>query len=173
MDETIPNEEQHQLVQMARKYLNQDCLSFLGVLSSASVDAIQCKHYKKCPGEKEVHQWWHSLGVKTEESAAATSHVEPWEEFCKLVSKKIANECEMGERILACSFSTPYQKNRARVWFKEMFEPTISLVNLREASDSDDSDAGHFKRPPSSKQGDARNKRPKMQVPSGTQHGPL
>lgn len=62
----------------------------------------------------------------------------------KLDLQSKPQKCVLGDRIMACLFVTPSNNSifpipkGTRVWFREIFEPTISLVELRPASDLPD-----------------------------------
>ena len=61
--------------------------------------------------------------------------------FKDLLTRKLApREVTFGDRILAVSFPSPLEATReflipsedkAQVWFREMFEPTISVLSLQ------------------------------------------
>jgi len=63
--------------------------------------------------------------------------------FRKLPEKELGRQVKIGDRILAASFRTPKestdfpipQGSGMRVWFREMFEPTISVLTLKEPVD--------------------------------------
>ena len=117
--------------------------------TDARLVSIQCKHFAKSPGEKALRQWWSSLGVKfteTEEvwepkDCSAEYSFQGLKAFKDLLTRKLGpREVTFGDRILAVSFPSPSEATRefpipsedkARVWFREMFEPTISVLSLR------------------------------------------
>ena len=105
----------------------------------AKLDIIQRKNCKKHATKDDIVSWWSSLGV-----AIGTEDTEPVEEsagysycgleaFCKLVSRRLDMDVQIDSRILAvphecpATFQLPKDK-RLRWWFREMLEPTMSVV---------------------------------------------
>ena len=108
--------------------------------TEAKLDTIQCKNHKKHPLEKaEIASWWNSLGV-----AIGTEDTEPVEEkagysycgleaFCKLASRRLKMDVQIDSRIMAVSYECPAtfqlpKDKKLRWWFREMLEPTISVI---------------------------------------------
>ena len=117
--------------------------------TDARLVSIQCKHFAKSPGKKALWHWWSSLGVKfteTEEvwepkDCPAEYSFKGLKVFKDLLTRELGpREVTFGDRILAVSFPSPSEATRefpipsedkARVWFREMFEPTFSVLSLR------------------------------------------
>jgi len=128
-----------------------DVMALIVCPEGAKLISIQCKHFTKSPGAEGVRKWWDSLGVDfrekkanwnpSEESSAGYS-LKGCRAFQKVLEDKLCRHVELGDRILACSFATPTvgtdfpipQEKEARVWFREMFEPTISVLELKPAT---------------------------------------
>ena len=116
--------------------------------TEAKLDTIQCKNCKAA-GDKE--KWWNSLGVAIDtedtqpvEGSAGYSY-RGLEAFCKLVSRRLEMNVQIDSRILAVSFECPdtfqLPKNKKlRWWFREMFEPTISVLPPSGENDADEED---------------------------------
>ncbi len=114
--------------------------------------AIQCKHVAESPGQQGVRKWWNSLGIQLDEGQDANWNLNEGSahhpllglsSFRDLLAEKLgvaSSDVEIGDRIIAASFSTPSAASdfpvpsdpRARVWFREMLEPTISIFSLKE-----------------------------------------
>lgn len=106
------------------------------------LETTQCKNYKESQGAT-MFSWWWSLGVRHEEGkkwnfepteGSAGYSFAGLEAFRDLLTKKLGREVKLGVRTMAVSFSMPPKAkfaypvdNKARVWFREMFEPTISV----------------------------------------------
>jgi hypothetical protein len=126
---------------------------------TANLETIQCKHYKSLPSSKTWLHWWKSLGVALEENGSANlapkgagcSAAYSYEGLlrcCDLLQKVLeeiplsaALHINIGTRILAVSARAPGnlknivipQSPQTQVWFREMFEPTISVLPPRHA----------------------------------------
>jgi hypothetical protein len=125
----------------------------------AELETIQCKHYVPPVSASECRHWWESLGVALQEDGSSDS--EPKFDgnssagysytglcaFRDLLQSRLQEcnegmEISIGMRTLAVSFETPTRfdfpmpkEEKCRVWFREMFEPTMSVLSLREAED--------------------------------------
>ena len=123
----------------------------------AVLKSIQCKHYATFPGQAVVKTWWSSLGVlvngntvdmKPTGGSAGYSYV-GLDSFRRFLVKKLDRPVDLGDRILAVSFkaveSFPMPTHRnMRVWFREMFEPTISVIPPKPGKRwSDDEEDGY------------------------------
>ena len=125
-----------------------DVLALLVRPEGASLMAIQCKHYVKSPGPKKIREeWWPSLGVEFTEktvnlepsSGSAGYAFQGLDAFRRLLEKKLRSSVKLGDRMLAASFPTPEkstnfpipQSHGIRVRFREMFEPTMSVLTLK------------------------------------------
>ena len=116
----------------------------------AKIDSIQCKYYKRKETPETCRNWWASLGVDLKADGSSNFHPESGSAgyyyagllaFRDLLLKRLGPlglEIEIGTRILAASFPTPpdFEMPRPgdgdfRVWFREMFEPTISVIEPR------------------------------------------
>ena len=101
------------------------------------------EHYKTKPSSLEVCcNWWSSLGVSL--SSEGRYNLSPSTEsagysyrglqmFCKLLGDWLSFPVQLGKRTLALSFRAhndfPVPDNEnCRVWFREMLEPTISVL---------------------------------------------
>ena len=125
----------------------------VGENGSCTLVPIQCKHYKVSPGPADVAKWWSSLGVEYEngkdkanwnpKNGSAGYSLAGLEGFRDLLTRKLGGKAvTIGDRILAVSFTMPSEvtnfpipphsddHGKARVWFREMFEPTISTLKL-------------------------------------------
>ena len=114
--------------------------------TEAKLDTIQCKNCKAA-GDKE--KWWNSLGVAIDtedtqpvEGSAGYSYC-GLEAFCKLASRRLEMDVQIDSRIMAVSsecpdtFQLPKSK-KLRWWFREMLEPTISVLPPRSPSGEND-----------------------------------
>jgi hypothetical protein len=123
----------------------------------AALESIQCKHYSRSNGPASVRNWWCSLGISMDGDGDA--NLEPadgpaghsfagLESFRALLEEKLGGnrKVTLGRRIIAASFKTPdtahfpvpAEEGKVGVWFREMLEPTISVVSLREAAEPED-----------------------------------
>ena len=120
------------------------------------IDPIQCKHYRDIPGKSKTNLWWSSIGIQYNdeknswnaqpESGKAYYSYVGLEAFKKLLEGKISSSqtkekitVRLGKRIMAMSNPIPRSQEFpmpdlqcARVWFREMLEPTISTFELCE-----------------------------------------
>lgn len=132
----------------------------------AHVETIQCKHFKNKPGDTACREWWNSMGVELptggtpnlrpdDDSSAAYSFL-GLESFRSLLDKWLNDNeiftrdssehsisVKLGKRTLAMSFPTPSHfpipdSDDCRVWFREMFEPTISVLRPKVAVEYND-----------------------------------
>ena len=125
-----------------------DIMALIVTPEGAKLISIQCKHYTKSPGAAEVRKWWDSLGIdfseenanwNPDEETSAGYSLKGLLAFRDVLKHKLGRGVELGDRIMACSFATPTGKTdfpiprekEARVWFREMFEPTISVLELK------------------------------------------
>mmetsp|Transcript_32268 Transcript_32268/g.78737 ORF Transcript_32268/g.78737 Transcript_32268/m.78737 type:complete len:893 (-) Transcript_32268:143-2821(-) len=105
------------------------------------LESFQCKH--KDP--VNVIEWWWSLGIKktvdgwdfSPKTGSAGHSYAGLEAFRQLLKEKISKDVSLGTRTMAVSrpmakagknFPCPDSENAdIRVWFREMFQPTISV----------------------------------------------
>ena len=116
--------------------------------TDARLVSIQCKHSAKSPGKKALQHWWSSLGVKfteTEEvwepkDCSAEYYFKGLKAFKDLLNRELGpREVTFGDRILAVCFPSASEgtrefpipsEDKARVWFREIFEPMFSVLSL-------------------------------------------
>jgi len=125
----------------------------------AELETIQCKHYQTMPPRSECCKWWESLGVAlgTDGSAildpqdgSAGKSYRGLQAFRDLLTKRLNQsnrslEVSIGKRTLAVSLKTPAsaefpipEDESCRVWFREMFEPTLSAMSVTLESATND-----------------------------------
>mmetsp|Transcript_32278 Transcript_32278/g.78752 ORF Transcript_32278/g.78752 Transcript_32278/m.78752 type:complete len:908 (-) Transcript_32278:358-3081(-) len=114
------------------------------------LEAIQCKHTSASAGQEVMKKWWSSLGIAYKasdsswdwaptEGSAGYSYT-GLNSFRELLEERLKEPVIFGDRIMAMSFSMSQptdihepaessgpNSRRAKLWFKEMFEPTISV----------------------------------------------
>jgi len=119
------------------------------IAKESKLDSMQCKHWASRPSEDTCRLWWNSIGVDLKDDG--TADMEPTRgaaaysykgisAFCKLLTKRLGDDWNVtvGERHLVMSFATPTEKafpvpkneDGVKVWFREMLEPTISVLEL-------------------------------------------
>jgi hypothetical protein len=120
--------------------------------NEAVLQAIQCKNYKAKPNKETIRQGWASVGVRMEidsghaelnptEGSAGYSYAGLLA-LADVMTKVAGRSVCIGDRILALStsmlggggvggtfetFPLPNDES-CRVWFREMLEPTISVL---------------------------------------------
>ena len=121
--------------------------------NEAFVDFVQCKNHKNSPGPETVKKWWNSLGIDMNDESGQC--LEPSDAgsslysytgmlaFCSMIqgkleeTKKNISTVSIRQRVLAVSFRCPTDSSNfpipsselSRVWFREMMEPTISVLS--------------------------------------------
>ena len=121
--------------------------------NEAFVDFVQCKNHKNSPGPETVKKWWNSLGIDMNDESGQC--LEPSDAgsslysytgmlaFCSMIqgkleeTKKNISTVSIRQRVLAVSFRCPTNSSNfpipsselSRVWFREMMEPTISVLS--------------------------------------------
>mmetsp|Transcript_32272 Transcript_32272/g.78745 ORF Transcript_32272/g.78745 Transcript_32272/m.78745 type:complete len:901 (-) Transcript_32272:398-3100(-) len=127
-----------------------DVLALLKTGELFALEAIQCKHTSASAGQEVMKKWWSSLGIACKasdsgwdwaptEGSAGYSYT-GLNSFRELLEERLNTQIIFGDRIMAMSFSMsqpndihePVESSgpnsrRAKLWFKEMFEPTISV----------------------------------------------
>jgi hypothetical protein len=118
-----------------------DVLVLLKYDKSYHLEVIQCKHRKNKDEGTKTTLWWNSLGITcqnnewnfTPDKGNAGYSYAGMVAFMKLLEERLDVKVKLGKRTMAVSFPMPKrakfpkpQGNCARVWFREMFEPTIS-----------------------------------------------
>jgi len=122
----------------------------------AELETAQCKHHDKHPSAGKCRTWWESLGVALgadgsavldPKDGSAGKSCRGLQAFRDLLTKKLNQSIGslvvvIGRRTLAVSHETPAdfpipEDDSCCVWFREMFEPTLSVLQLREAATND------------------------------------
>ena len=124
----------------------------------AVVDFIQCRNEKESPGPSRVQKWWNSLGIdlREDKNHCFTPQHGPsgysytgMQEFCTMIEetltmtkkkKKDSAFVQIRQRVLAVAFPCPPKSTdfpipkdeSVRVWFREMLEPTVSVLSPTE-----------------------------------------
>ena len=117
---------------------------------------IQCKHHTTMASAKKTKSWWASLGISFQNNDSSPKvgkagySYTGLEALRSLLETRLQQEypsatISLGDRIMACSFREPPNAEfpipdykRARVWFREMLEPTISTFQLRDAEEEEE-----------------------------------
>ena len=117
---------------------------------------IQCKHHRTMASAEKIKSWWASLGISFQNSdfspkvGKAGYSYTGLEALRSLLETRLQQQhpsakISLGDRIMACSFRVPPtaefpipEYKHARVWFREMLEPTISTFQLRDTEEEEE-----------------------------------
>jgi hypothetical protein len=128
-----------------------DVLALVVSNGTYRVDSIQCKNYASLPVPAKLQLWWLSLGINMNENnewdleptaGSAGYSYAGLKFFCELLGNQLGGiPVDIGQRVIATSlkvpprakFPIPTEKDgtpivNVSVWFREMLEPTISVL---------------------------------------------